>query len=287
MRILAIGDFHGKYPKKLDHLLKKYSPDLIISIGDYKPNSLRKLFFKHVYAQDKMELWDVVGKRKFKESVRKDFRAAERVVKRLDRLRIPVYSVFGNNDWSKWPDAADRLVEKRWRNKWHWMRQDFWKPILKDINNVKFFDYSSFRFGDYIFIGGGQSSFPGHVQSKNYRNLRKKMNNLFNKYKEENRERRVIFVSHNVPYNTKLDLITAKDAHKRAKGKHYGSKIVRRVIEGHKPVLHIAGHIHEGYGKDKLGKTVLINVGSITDGNAAVIDLPESLKRKLKVRMVR
>ena len=44
MKILAIGDFHGKFPAKLQKLAK--SVDLVISIGDYKPWRLKKIFLK-------------------------------------------------------------------------------------------------------------------------------------------------------------------------------------------------------------------------------------------------
>ena len=44
MKILAIGDFHGKFPMKLKKLAK--SADLIVSVGDYPAWSLKKEFFE-------------------------------------------------------------------------------------------------------------------------------------------------------------------------------------------------------------------------------------------------
>lgn len=38
MRILVIGDFHGKFPKKLKKEAKKV--DLVVSVGDYLIKSL-------------------------------------------------------------------------------------------------------------------------------------------------------------------------------------------------------------------------------------------------------
>lgn len=43
MKILAIGDFHGKFPEKLKKKIGKEKPDLIVSIGDYIPFYYRKL----------------------------------------------------------------------------------------------------------------------------------------------------------------------------------------------------------------------------------------------------
>ncbi len=56
MRILAIGDFHGKFSAKLENRIKREKPDLIISVGDYFPFSQRKLFFKHSYGKP-TEVW--------------------------------------------------------------------------------------------------------------------------------------------------------------------------------------------------------------------------------------
>lgn len=44
MKILAIGDFHGKFPGKLKKLIKKENPDLILCTGDFFPWSMKKLF---------------------------------------------------------------------------------------------------------------------------------------------------------------------------------------------------------------------------------------------------
>jgi len=46
---------------------------------------------------------------------------------------------------------------------------------------------------------------------------------------------------------------------KAKKGRHYGSKLARRIINTYKPPLHFGGHVHEALGKDKVGKTILIN----------------------------
>ncbi|HKL24448.1 MAG TPA: metallophosphoesterase, partial [Candidatus Nanoarchaeia archaeon] len=35
MKIVAIGDPHGKLPKDLDNIIKRNNPDLIICVGDW------------------------------------------------------------------------------------------------------------------------------------------------------------------------------------------------------------------------------------------------------------
>jgi len=200
----------------------------------------------------------------------------------LNKLGVPVYSINGNVDRSEWPQDVDFDLKGRW-DFYKWASKLF-KKMLKKYPNVIFKDYSYFKFGDYIFICGGPSSFPGKVKSKNYKRLRKRLDKLFKKFRKENKEGKVIFVSHNVPYDTRLDKITSKEADIRARGEHYGSKLVRRIIDRYRPVLHFAGHIHERMGKQKLGRTLAVNCGSITDGNAVIVNIPE--KGKIKVKFI-
>jgi hypothetical protein len=41
-----------------------------------------------------------------------------------------------------------------------------------------------------------------------------------------------------------------------------GSKAVREAIDKHQPMLSLHGHIHEGKGITRMGKTLAINPGS-------------------------
>lgn len=71
----------------------------------------------------------------------------------------------------------------------------------------------------------------------------------------------LIVISHNPPHQTTLDTVPG--------GFHVGSKLIREFIETYQPLLHISGHIHESIGIDKIGKTVLVNPGSLNDGRYA------------------
>jgi len=288
MKILAIGDFHGRFPKKFESLISKEKIDLVVSNGDYFPFHYRKLWFKHCY-ESNLELWEVIGKKRYKELIRKDLEMGENALKKLNKLKIPVYTITGNIDYTRQEHEAN--MNRRTKKygpikKWEWDDQDFFSPIIKKYKNIKRFDHSFRRFNEYIFIGTFGSTNPGSVQSKTYKKRRKKLDKLFKKFSKENKQKKVIFVSHNVPYKTKLDKIGMK-AHKLVRGKHYGSKLVRRIINRHQPVLHIGGHIHEGRGKQKLGRTLAINPGAAHDGQAAIITLPKNKKQKLKVRFIR
>ena len=281
MKILVVGDFHGKFPKKLKSVVKKEKIDLIVSLGDYMPFSLRKEFFKYGYKKD-IEVWEIIGKKKVKENILRDLKKGEKIIAELNKLNIPTFTTIGNIDYTR---VKDSFVHKKYG--WKWESQDFFSPIIKKYKNVKKFDYSFFKFSNFVFIGAYGSSSPGQVKSKAYKRYKKKLDNLFKKFKKENKDRQVIFVSHNVPYNTKLDLIKAKDAHKIAKGKHYGSKLVRRTIDKWQPALAFGGHIHESWGKDKIGKTIVINPGAAVEGKFVIVDINEQ-KRKIKnIRFVK
>ena len=283
MKILAIGDFHGKFPKKFERLIKKEKIDLVISNGDYCDFTLRKDFFKYMYATD-IYLWDVIGKKKYKEGVKKDLVSGESVLKKLNSLEVPIVGVVGNLDHSKYDEATDYVkVNKKYNKKyvnWTWSFQDFFGPFKKKYKKIKWINYSYYKIGGYVFIGWPRSSFPGRVKSRAYKRQRKKMDKLFKKFNKENKERKLIFVAHNVPYNTKLDLITSKEAHERAKGVHYGAKLSRRLIDRYQPILAIGGHIHESKGKQKLGKTLVVNPGAVHEGNAAIVEINGKIKVK-------
>ena len=79
-----------------------------------------------------------------------------------------------------------------------------------------------------------------------------------------------IFNLHVPPYNTPLDLAPELDATLKPVVKggggismiHVGSTTVRQLIEQHKPLLGIHGHIHESRGFVKIGRTLCVNPGS-------------------------
>jgi Icc-related predicted phosphoesterase len=72
-----------------------------------------------------------------------------------------------------------------------------------------------------------------------------------------------VLVTHAPPYETKLDRITA--------GTHVGSKSIRNYIEKKQPLVSLCGHVHEGRGFDQLGRTTIINPGSVAKGYGAEV----------------
>ena len=75
----------------------------------------------------------------------------------------------------------------------------------------------------------------------------------------------LVLVTHQPAWGTKLD-VAGTD-------RHTGSRAIREFIENYQPILSISGHMHEAYGVDKIGTTVLINPGPFRQGQYAVVDI--------------
>jgi hypothetical protein len=101
--------------------------------------------------------------------------------------------------------------------------------------------------------------------------------------------RRAIFNFHAPPYGSNLDAAPQLDADMKyvAGGQALvpvGSRAVRDAISAYGPVLSLHGHIHEGRGAVKIGRTLAVNPGSsYEDGvlQAAIVDL-DSKKGEVK-----
>lgn len=83
--------------------------------------------------------------------------------------------------------------------------------------------------------------------------------------------RRAVFNLHVPPYDSSLDLAPELDAQLRVrysavgepKLAPVGGKAVRAAIERHQPLVGLHGHVHEGRGRAKIGKTACFNPGSL------------------------
>jgi len=82
--------------------------------------------------------------------------------------------------------------------------------------------------------------------------------------------RTTVFVPHAPPFNTSVDRTYA--------GKNVGSKAVREFIEERQPAVTICGHIHESWGQDRIGETIVVNCGPAGKGHYALIDIGEKIR---------
>ena len=82
----------------------------------------------------------------------------------------------------------------------------------------------------------------------------------------------IIFLTHDAPYGTKLDII-------RSRNEQGGNKALTEFIERVKPIINVHGHIHENRGTARIAETFLINPGAVVDGRGAIYDTEKTTLR--------
>ena len=259
MKILILGDLHGSIP---EIHLKDF--DAIIATGDFCPyDKLREYEFKAIKEKmknpDSKKKWYEISGKKRARALTKEYMSKGRdVQKYLNSIGVPVYIIPGNTDFASEEDD------------WKFLKQDKFKKLTKGLKNVLNVDHKLVDIGDYQIIGYGVSSGPEKPKYKEdlKRMTKDNIEKKEAKYKTESLKlsllfkkatKPVIFLSHNVPFNTPIDKITNKESPRY--GYHYGSLIAREMIEKYKPLVCIGGHMHEHFDKCKIGKTVCINAG--------------------------
>jgi uncharacterized protein len=99
--------------------------------------------------------------------------------------------------------------------------------------------------------------------------------------------RNSVFNLHAPPYNSNLDEVPelTEDLTPKMGGRSLvpvGSHAVREVIMAHQPLLGLHGHIHEGKGAARLGKTLCINPGSMYEQGRLLGALVNLARDKVK-----
>lgn len=122
--------------------------------------------------------------------------------------------------------------------------EDQIKQISKKLSFVHFMHNKLYILNQYAFLGYGGGGFE--IEDKS-------LESLIPKIKEKIKNKVFILITHQPPYNTKLDLINRQ---------HVGSKSLLRLIKELNPRLHICGHLHENISKkDRVNKTFIVNPG--------------------------
>lgn len=289
MKILALGDFHGKFPGKLKRKLGKEKFDLIVSPGDYCGNEeLARLFFKYVYGTES-ELWEFIGRRKNNILEKRNLESGKKILKELDKSDKKIIGITGNWDPANWHEVGFSGQRDKYAGKF--------KRSWRKLKNVKIIDFDNYNLFGYNFVGYPRSTYPGkadkYITKKYKKRFGKEARGIFNKINKDNKnfyrrlkekfKENTIFISHNCPYKSKLDKIKKGIQ----KGEHYGSWLAKKIILDLKPVIVICGHMHENQGKCKIGKSLVINPGAASDGKAAIIELDDTKKRVIKVKFLR
>jgi Icc-related predicted phosphoesterase len=303
MKILVIGDLHGQKPK-----IHFKDFDCIIQTGDICDDSkigpLYQKYFEILKKDSNFELGvfefilQKIGKRKYAQYEKESLERGHEILKYLDNFGKPIFMVAGNWDYSYGPSKIKNIDESNYhylKSFYDWYLGDKINlKLVKGLKNVRDCMHRNFGFSGINFVGYGLSSGTEMlekkgkklvgVSEKQFNLLKKDLDKIFQKlslaYKKRNKKFPTIFISHNIPYDTKLDI--GKDKKSYAYGKHLGSWIARKFCEKYQPLICVGGHVHEGKGKDKIGKTLVINPGFGKDAQV-LIDIDE---KKGKVRKV-
>lgn len=276
MKFLITGDLHGKKPK-----IRFKDFDAIIMPGDICGDTIiRPLVIKWLKAMKKSGKIDFMefmhsklGKKGFKKAEKKNLQIGNKIMRYLDSFDVPVYFVPGNWDQSRGGVSADMS-----KSRYHYI-----KGVLQQCNvnksNPKLFKGTKniidcpmklYKEAEFNIIGYGISSSPElppdarkQMSRKDHAKAKRAHDRVAGKlstlYKKRNKNKPTIFLTHNVPYGTKIDIIKNKNS--PLHNKHWGSTVAASFIKKHKPLVCIGGHMHEHFGKTKLGKTVCIDAG--------------------------
>lgn len=259
-KFLLLADPHGKKPK-----IKTKQFDAIICPGDFCSDTLRPYITKYIKLRTKIgkkpNFNKICPKPLQKKLYNLSLKKGRKILEYLNSFQKPVFIVPGNWD----PAPYFEGIKTKEKN--------LWDQLKKGLNNIIDIQNKKATYKGITLIGHGSTSSPEPLKQipknqfqtqkeyleyntrvKYFQQLLKKLSSLIKKSKNP-----IIFLSHNSPYNTKLDLVNKPKTY--AHKKHYGSIIARKLIEKYQPLLCISGHIHEGYGKTKIGKTTCINSG--------------------------
>ncbi len=279
MKILAIGYFHGKFPAKLKKETKKV--DIVLCTGDFGGSkALLKIVFKYFYEG----WWNKVSKKKAKQLVRQDYNSGKKIINKLNKLGVPVYTIHGNWDFEdvKHQERTAGLKLKKYSEIMKKKKNiNFLKKKIINIQGVKLYD-----FGGQIIASIYLTKEAGHTKKKRdaYRKKHKKQKEqLFRKVRGQKDVD--IFLTHYPPQGY-FDVVKYKGKNPM-NGKHIGFKPYTEFIRKYKPKLVICGHMHEHQGKKKLGESLIVSTGSAQEGKATVIDFDEEKGKVKKVRFIK
>jgi Icc-related predicted phosphoesterase len=263
MKVLGIGDPHGKLPKNIP------KSDLILVTGDIgKADSARKRFFEDT-KRKKEGLPELEKDKSFISQMHKEIHSSTIEVLRTLSKYAPVYTLQGNVGI---PNAA-RVREEGEK---YGLKLPCTKDKIDSIRGVNIVK-NRLRILQGLRVGFLEyftdTSWVREFKPSKYSQAMKKAK------KETDKAKRIldrfgdaldILVCHQPPYGL-LDKVNFPGVPKDWKGKHAGSKAVLDYIRKYQPRYVLCGHIHEAKGEKKVGKTRVINLGC--NGSYKLLDV--------------
>ncbi len=250
MEILVVGDPHGEVSD-----VEVGEASVILVTGDVCGDSdkVREAMFDSMGSEK--QWYDILGREESCQAVEKSLEKGREVLDYLNSFDSPVFIVPGNWDWTG--DEA-----------WEFLDENHFQKLVDEFRNIHNINREIVQDSEYAYIGYGPCPAPEIPQYEDEKPGEQELEEMKEDYREDKSEleglfreadKPVMLLSHNVPNGTSLDRIKNPDSPKD--GRHYGSLIVKELIESERPLLSIAGHIHEGYGKEQIGETLAINAG--------------------------
>jgi Icc-related predicted phosphoesterase len=282
MKILAMGDFQGEFPLKMEKRLKKEEFDFAIALGDFAGIRQWRPYFKALFIGRKkngkrITPEEFFGKRAYKNLIKKDEKAGKEVFKKINALGKAVIFVFGNTDdgWYDYP-----FEDKNKANK---SRKKF-VARMQNMNDISYGRMSLFGirfagFGGYMDVKFNYGKPETKEEKESFRKGMKRIAKSKARLKRLLSKRADVLVLHYPPKGV-FDVI--KDRGNPYHGKSAGIRMFRDAIIKKKPRLVLCGHMHEYQGKRRIGGSLIVNPGDAARGKYAVIDWPS-----LKVRFVK
>lgn len=277
MKILCLGCLHGKVLSGLKAFVKKNKVEAILACGDYADaDKTRKIIFKN-WGKN---WWEVVGLEKAKSILKEQHKTGISVLKKFNSLGIPVYLVFGNNDFYR--DYLNPGRKTEFDLKLNEVG-NFEDAIKKKFKRIKVIHLKTVRLGGLRI--SGYNNYRGYGIKKDLHEkvpedkkkimdfIRERIKKDFKKISNSD-----IIITHEPPFGTKLDLIKNKSS--PINGNHIGDDVLAKFARKSKWKIILCAHMHEHWGVDKIGKTKIVACGYGRRGQAALIELP-SLKAKL------
>lgn len=257
VKICAIGDPHGDLEKVKKAPIKDI--DFYILTGDLgKADLARKRFFENIERRKKGLPELESGARFEKQAHMQVHNSTLDVLKYLSK-HASIYSIQGNVGLStrvqarktseengiKFPSTMESIDKLS--------NVHVVKNRLRNINGLRigFLEY----FTDTCWVKEFKPSEYKKSMSKAKKKTDKarKVLNSFGKDLD-------ILVCHQPPYGY-LDKVNFPGIPAGWKGKHAGSKAILEYIKKYQPKYVLCGHIHEGEGKAKIGKSQVYNLG--------------------------
>jgi Icc-related predicted phosphoesterase len=259
MKILAIGDPHGNVEelKKIDYS----GVDVILLPGDVgNADLIRKMAYTNIDRR-KQGLPEIeYSEKEQKKGFMSVYDTSVEVVKYLSS-KAPVYLVFGNVELSN--------VKTEKQAKKDGKKIPFLADDLNAMDNIHVIDDEVVEFKG-IKIAGLKyfidSTWIERFMSEDDVDYEDRMSSAI---EDTNGAREAldsfgevdILISHQPPFEI-LDVVTNTRAPRHWQGMHAGSKLVLEYVKNKKPKYVLCGHIHEGEGDDKVGNSVVYNLGS-------------------------